>query len=114
MKKVVLTLLPLLILNCAGTRPSQSTNWVALQLASMSVEEKVGQMMVPSYVPHFYNSEDEQFKRLLDLVKNYHVGGVMFFRGMPYEVARSIQRLQAEAELPLLVMADVEWGLPMR
>jgi beta-glucosidase-like glycosyl hydrolase/CubicO group peptidase (beta-lactamase class C family) len=80
----------------------------------MTVEQKVGQIMVPGHVPRFYHTDDVQFKRLIKLVKDYHVGGVMIYRGMPYEVARSIDRLQQKAGLPLLVMADVEWGLSMR
>lgn len=93
---------------------NQESSWVDKKISTMTVEEKVGQIMVPAYVPNFYSENDASFKRLMNLVKNYHIGGVMFFRGMPYEVARSIERLQAEAELPLMVMADMEWGLTMR
>ena len=56
----------------------------------MSVEEKVGQIMVPAFSARFYNVKDLQFRRLLRLVKEYHIGGVMFYRGPAYEVARAV------------------------
>jgi len=80
----------------------------------MSLKEKVGQMMFPAFSPNFYNEKDPRFERLLRLVRQYHIGGVMFYKGGPYAVARDIQRLQDAAALPLLVMADMEWGLSMR
>ncbi len=120
MQRLLLFLL-IALLACSGTRqdnivtePPVAGDWVDSQLASMSVEEKIGQMMLMVFRPDFYNSESYGFKRLVRLVKDYHVGGVMFYRGMPYEVARAVDRLQSHADLPLLVMADMEWGMPMR
>ncbi len=104
----------ILCVSCAGTRQNTNSDWVEQMHAGMSLEEKVGQMMAPAYVPHFFNQADPRLRRLVTLVKRNHIGGVMFFKGMPYEVARSVERLQAEAEIPLLVMADMEWGLSMR
>jgi beta-glucosidase-like glycosyl hydrolase/CubicO group peptidase (beta-lactamase class C family) len=105
----------LLTFGCAGSnQQNHQPGWVNQKLAAMSIEQKVGQMMVPAYTPRFYNANDEEFKRLLRLVKDYHVGGAMILRGMPYEVARSIERLQEAADLPLLILADMEWGLTMR
>ena len=44
---------------------------------------------------------------------------MVFFRwgsdaGDPYAVARTLNRLQAAAPLPLLAMVDNEWGMSMR
>lgn len=109
---VLLTIL--LLLGCAGHRRPAETDWVEQKLNSMTCEQKLAQMFVPSYVPHFYNEDDPCFHHLLHLVRDYGVGGVMFFKGMPYEVLRALERLQEAADLPLLVMADIEWGLSMR
>ncbi|MFQ5708513.1 MAG: glycoside hydrolase family 3 N-terminal domain-containing protein [bacterium] len=114
MNKYAVFFTVLILVGCAGTSAKRGASWVSHKLATMSVEEKVGQMMVPAYVPRFFNEQDPQLKRLLRLVRQYHVGGVMFFKGAPYEVGRSIDRLQQAAETPLLVMADIEWGLQMR
>ena len=104
----------ILLLGCAGTAQKKKSNWVDEKLAGMTIEQKIGQMMGISFVPRFLNHDNLQYLRLVKLVNDYHIGGVMFFKGMPYEVARSIERLQAETEIPLLVMADTEWGLSMR
>jgi len=114
MKRVCVLLGLIVVAGCAGTSTNTPSNWVEDTLHSMSIEQKVGQMMVPAFVPRFYNRDDGQFKRLLTLVQKYNVGGMMFFRGDPYEVAYSIDRLQEVAKLPLLIMADIEWGLAMR
>lgn len=104
----------LLITGCAGTLRHKSSNWVDEIFSEMTIEQKVGHMMAISYVPRFLNQNNPQFLGLVKLVRDYHIGGIMFYKGMPYEVARSIQRLQTETEVPLLVMADIEWGLAMR
>lgn len=103
-----------LILGCAGTKDERTGNWVEDQLASMSIEQKVGQMMAIGFRPKFYNQENPQFKQLENQIKNYHVGGIVFWKGEPYAVARCIDRFQSVADVPLLVMAGMEWGLAMR
>ena len=104
----------MLFLGCSSVGVKTGENWVSDRMAKMTVEEKVGQLMVPAYSPRFFNEGNAQFNRILKLVEKYHVGGVMFFRGNPYSVGRSVERLQAAAKTPLLIMADMEWGLPMR
>ncbi len=99
---------------CAGTRSGKDPGWVEKTLASMTLEEKIGQMMFPAFYPRFYHAQDSRFQRLSRLVRDYHIGGVMFYRSGAYDVARSVARLQAQAKRPLMVMADVEWGLAMR
>ena len=103
-----------IMLGCSSIGMKTGESWVNHKLKNMTLEEKVGQMMVPAYTPRFFNENNYQFNRLKKLVKEYHVGGVMFFRGNPYAVGRSVDRLQEVAKTPLLIIADMEWGLPMR
>jgi len=102
------------LFGCAGTRPPEKTNWVEEQMAAMSLRQKIGQIMIPSLSPRFYNSEAPQIKELIRLIHDYQVGGVILFGGEPYATARTIERLQDHSALPLLIMSDVEWGLAMR
>ncbi len=104
----------LFLTGCAGTVRKTPRDWVERTLRSLSLEQKVAQMLVPAYIPRFFNRDDASFQRLSTLVRDYQVGGVMFYKGPPYEVTRSVERLQAVAEIPLLVMADMEWGLAQR
>jgi len=114
MKKIIYLLPALFMFGCASMSVRSGESWAEYHLENMTLKEKIGQIMVPAFAPRFYNEENYQFKKLLKLVREYKVGGVMFWRGNPYSVARSIDRLQAAATLPLLVMADMEWGLPQR
>ena len=112
-------LLLLLPLGCAGSlgsrdKVAKGSKWVEKQLATLTVEQKVGQIMAIAYHPRFYNEADPHFRRMMALVREYHLGGATFYRGDPYAVARCIERLQSAAEIPLLMMADVEWGVTMR
>ena len=104
-----------LIAACAGSRGKRISS-VEKTLSKMTVEEKVGQMMVVAYTPKFYNKDAGGFNTLLNRVEKYHIGAVNFIGrdGEAYGVARSIDRLQSKAKIPLMVMADIEWGLPMR
>ena len=114
MIKIIYLLATLSMFGCASMSARSGESWVRYHLKNMTLKEKIGQIMVPAYAPRFYNEENHQFKRLLKLVREYKVGGVMLWRGNAYSVARSIDRLQAAAALPLLVLADMEWGLPQR
>jgi beta-glucosidase-like glycosyl hydrolase/CubicO group peptidase (beta-lactamase class C family) len=52
--------------------------------------------------------------KLEKLVRDSHIGGVIFFQGGPVRQARMTNRLQDVAKLPLMVGIDGEWGLQMR
>ncbi len=99
---------------CAGVKKQAPENWVENQLTSMSLEQKIGQMMVINYAPRFFNDQNPRLEYLLTLVNKYHIGGVSLAKGAPYAVARTINKLQDAAETPLFVMADMEWGITMR
>jgi len=104
----------LFLVGCAGTKGKPDTNWVEKQLSSMSIEQKIGQMIAIAYYPKFYNQNNPEFEQLENRIKNYHVGGFTFLKGDPYAVVRCIERFQNAAQIPLLVMAGMEWGVAMR
>ncbi len=117
MKKALWIFLLVAVAGCAGSRstsPKAKRGWVQKTLASLSLEQKIGQMMAPGFRLEFYNEADPYYQRMLNLVREYHIGGMMFYRSDPYTIARHLQKLQEAATLPLLVMADLEWGVTMR
>ena len=109
---VLLDIIFIIISGCAGNTKENTGSWVNYKLEKMSMEEKIGQMMVPAFIPRFFNDENEEYKWLIKLVKDKNIGGITFYRGHPYKAASAIERFQEAAEIPLLVMADMEWGLP--
>lgn len=97
----------------AVSRPSREV-WVDSMLAGMSLDEKVGQMVMVGVPGHFFAESTDQYARLLRLVQERHVGGFILWRGDVLESALRLNRLQSVARFPLLVSADLERGVPMR
>ncbi len=90
------------------------TEWVESTLASMSLRDKVSQMIVPfTFVPYM-SSNDDGYQRLVHLVKDLHVGGFVVSLGDVYEQAVLLNRLQKISKIPLLFSSDYEYGLGMR
>jgi beta-N-acetylhexosaminidase len=80
----------------------------------MTLAEKVGQLFsVPAY-GSFTNEHDPQLLRLERLIREYHIGGVIFFRGDVYGQAMLTNRLQKTARIPLWISQDMEFGAAMR
>lgn len=88
--------------------------WADSVLSVMTLEEKVGQVFcVQSYAR--YKSDDEDvFVKNSELIRQGKIGGVMFSRGDVYEAAMLATRYQRLAKYPLLISADMEWGVSMR
>jgi len=76
----------------------------------MSLEEKIGQLIVVRYHGEFYNRQDEDFKQLERLVHDYHLGGLILFGGEPLETAYFTNHFQRLSRVPLLIASDLERG----
>jgi beta-N-acetylhexosaminidase len=88
--------------------------WVRQTLASLSLDEKIGQMMVVAGNPTYFSRDSEKYRELERAVTEYKVGGVIWFRGDVWATAMLTNRLQRTAKTPLLVSADLEMGMGMR
>src|SRR5512146_491954 len=97
--------------------------WVRKTLKKMSLEQKVGQMFMVWSRAQFYNVNSPDYLKLSEELKKYHLGGFgmtvatdgpFLLKNEPYEAAMLNNRLQHEAECPLIFAADVERGLSMR
>jgi len=95
----------------AATEVQTKDRWVDSVMRSMSLRQKIGQLMMVAA----YSNKDEQHVQVLEtLVRDYHIGGVIFFQGGPVRQALITNRLQAIAKVPLWIAIDGEWGLGMR
>src|SRR5690349_3513826 len=107
--------------------------WVDATLKSLSLEEKVGQLIVPSFESNFLSTDSDTYDQLARLTRDYHVGGFIVFGasqaapsvllnaaygsvilGQPLSAAFLVNRLQALARVPLLNAADFETGVGFR
>ncbi|MCF4101612.1 serine hydrolase [Gillisia sp. M10.2A] len=89
----------------------QQRVWVDSIYNAMSLEEKVGQLFM---VDIFSNKPGAETDKVRNLIKDYHIGGVIFSKGGPQQQAKLNNEFQELAKTPLLIGMDAEWGLAMR
>ena len=107
--------------------------WVKRTLGRMTLDEKIGQVLVPSFESIYLATDSDVFDQLAGYVRSQHVGGFIAFGGSqptpgvllnpayasvtlghPQAAASTFNRLQAMSPVPLLNAADFEWGVGMR
>ncbi|RAV28396.1 glycoside hydrolase family 3 N-terminal domain-containing protein [Sinomicrobium soli] len=85
--------------------------WVDSIYGKMTLKEKIGQLFMIDVFPE---QGEKHIKKAEQLIRDYHVGGVIFFKGHPKEQAVFTNKLQSMSGIPLMVGMDAEWGLAMR
>jgi len=95
---------------------SKASTDVENKLAQMTLDEKIGQLFNIRVMSNTSSTERLKAKAL---IKDYHVGGITFFRdtkikSSPVQQAKITNELQALSKYPLMVAIDGEWGLNMR
>lgn len=85
--------------------------WTDSLIRTMSLEQKIGQLFM---IAAFSNQDESAYKQIDFLIKNHHVGGLIFFQGGPLRQAVLTNRYQKLSKIPLLIGMDAEWGLGMR
>jgi beta-glucosidase-like glycosyl hydrolase/CubicO group peptidase (beta-lactamase class C family) len=104
-------------------RSARDSAWVEKTLKSMSLREKLGQLLVVYYFGEFTSTESAEYKDLVRQVTENRVGGFILGtkrqplgieRGGVYVAAVLANQLQKRAKVPLIVSADFERGTAMR
>lgn len=85
--------------------------WVDSVFNALTPDQRIAQLIM---VAGFSNRSKGYEDSLMTLIKNYQIGGVVFFQGGPIRQARLVNRLQTVVKVPMLVAIDGEWGLGMR
>jgi len=130
-KTILLVLLIVSVSNVFAARPAvnrQKTksksapatiSWVESTLASLSLEEKIGQLIIPATVGMFLTENNEAYRQMRRDITEFHVGGYHLLGDLntlhePAGVALMLNQLQAMAKLPLWITADFEGGVGYR
>ncbi|NNF04495.1 MAG: hypothetical protein HKN17_08515, partial [Rhodothermales bacterium] len=88
--------------------------WADVRLEELSVRQQVGQMVM-ALVPAGADVEDPVVRETLGRwVRDVGIGGVVFLEGDPVRQAALTIWLQQQADIPLFVAQDMEWGAGMR
>jgi beta-glucosidase-like glycosyl hydrolase/CubicO group peptidase (beta-lactamase class C family) len=93
---------------------NQNDPWVEKILSEMSLEEKAGQVVFPHAFGKYMSEDNPDYERLVFLVKDLKVGGIIFFLSNIYDQAIVTNKLQKIANVPLLISADFERGVAQR
>jgi beta-N-acetylhexosaminidase len=107
-KRIVALLLLALSLQAAD----KQQQWVDKTLRAMTLDEKIGQMLIPAGPPSggFRSAESDEFQTIRRNIVEFHAGGYHTFGGDPAAVALMINEMQRLAKIPLLITADLEGG----
>jgi len=83
-------------------------------LATLTVRQQIGQLIVPWLSGAYTAFDDSAFVEAARWVDSLQVGGIIISVGSPFDIAAKLNALQRQSRLPLLVSADLEWGAAMR
>jgi beta-N-acetylhexosaminidase len=94
--------------------PASSRRWVERTLTSLSLREKVAQLIMPWVGGDYTPVDSPEFDRLADWVEREKVGGLILSVGLPHSYAAKLNELQRRADVPLFITSDMENGTGMR
>ncbi len=89
-------------------------DWVRKTLRSLTLDEKIGQMLIADANVIFWNRESDEYKKLQHHIVDNKVGGVTLYRSEVWPAAFLTNRWQQMSKVPLLISADLEMGMGMR
>ncbi|HUP45985.1 MAG TPA: glycoside hydrolase family 3 protein, partial [Thermoanaerobaculia bacterium] len=98
----------------------RAEQWVERTLRSMTVDQKIGQLLIPPVNAGFRSVDSPEFDRIRQLLTRYHLGGIHVFgysshrpqaAGDAAGTALLIHDMQRTAKVPLLLTADFEGGV---
>lgn len=90
---------------------SKEQHWVDSVYNALTTQQRIGQLFM---LRANSDIDSTEIKQLSQLIRNYNIGGLCFFKGGPVRQAILTNYYQSLAQTPLLISMDAEWGLGMR
>ncbi|WP_223815996.1 glycoside hydrolase family 3 protein [Adhaeribacter rhizoryzae] len=97
--------------NALITTLNRRNDWVDSVFRTLTPAQRIAQLMI---VEAFPNNGKKNEEDVLNLIKRYRVGGIIFFQGGPVRQAKLTNKFQAASKVPLLISMDAESGVGMR
>lgn len=94
--------------------PKAENDWVQDKLNSMTLREKIAQMIISYSDGYEINEDSKDFIRIKELITKQKIGGLIFFKGNTKSEALLINKFQRLSVTPLLISQDFERGTGMR
>lgn len=92
----------------------ERVEWVENLLREMTLEERIGQLLMPATSGVLAHEASEQYAHLLHAIEKLGVGGFIIFNGDALTTAALTNRLQRRARVPLWFASDFEGGVGMQ
>ena len=94
---------------------TEQSEWVEQTLREMTLEERVGQLLMPDTTGVLIHEASEEYARLVHAIENLGVGGFIIYNGDALTTAALTNRLQRHASrVPLWFASDFEGGVGMQ
>jgi len=109
----------LIIPNCSQLSTVQKNsisdvNWVEQTLQSMTLDQKIGQMILMTFGPNYMSDSSKAWQTIRNNIINKHVFGYHIWRGDIYAARHYIRKMQDLADIPLVFSADFERGVGLK
>ncbi len=88
----------------------EAARWADETLPRLSLKQKIAQMICEQIRGEYVASDSDSFSYWSELARDHGIGGFVVYGGSPHETAELLNRLQNEADIPLLISADFEGG----
>lgn len=91
--------------------PLYSGSWADEKLRTLSIDEKIAQLIM---VPLYTDGPKSNLASVTKLLEQYSIGAIVCMQGTIENQQKALVELQKKSKIPLLVGQDNEWGLDMR
>ena len=98
----------------SGALSSADRAWVDRTIASLTLREKVGQLVMPWVGGDYAAVGSPEFEQVRRWIEEDKVGGLVMSIGLPLSYAAKLNEFQVRSKLPLLIASDMENGPGMR
>ena len=98
----------------SGFSASPGDLWADRTLKSLSLRDKIAQLILVRVPGKFLNRSSEDFQAIQNEIRKNHIGGLVLFAGNIYESTILLNDFQNISGLPLLVAGDFERGAAFR
>jgi beta-N-acetylhexosaminidase len=90
----------------------EQQNMVDKTFDSMSIEERVGQLLAPAIDTGNIKTGSESFQQVVEWIQGYHIGHIYTTSSQlnPEQVASLCNDFQLKSKIPLLIHSDLECG----
>ena len=85
---------------------NSDTAWAQQVMSSLTLEQRIAQLFM---VSAYSNKGISHQQEIENLIRKYHIGGLMFMQGGPIRQLHLTNTYQSLSKVPLIIAQDAEW-----